>query len=302
MKKLDLSIIVVSFNTEKVLADCLISIKNSSLKNTRYETIVVDNFSRDNTVSMLNTDFKWVNLIKNNNNLGFAKANNIGVRKSRGKYILFLNPDTILKKNVLEKTLEFLKKNKDVAVCSPKVLTQDGTLDDASHRGFPTPWNAFCYFSGLTKLFPYSKVFSGYTMGWELKNSKPHEVDSVVGAYYLVKREAGEMIGWWDEDYFWYGDELDFSYRLKKVGWKIYFLPDVEMLHLKGFSSGLKPQSREISTANKHTRLLAANASVDAMKIFYKKHYLKLYPGIITLSVFMGIELMRLYRKLKFLI
>lgn len=302
MTKADLSIIIVGYNTKTVLSDCLRSIQKSKKDGCDWEVIVVDNASSDDSVKMLKNHFSWVKVIANKKNLGFAKANNIGVKEAKGRRVLFLNPDTILEDNVLSGTLKYMDEHQDVAVVSPKVLLASGRLDEASHRGFPTPWNAFCHFSGLRGLFPKSQLFAGYTIGWQLDSESPHEVDSVVGAFYLVRREAGEQIGWWDEDYFWYGDELDFSYRLKQIGWKIIFLPYFKMLHLKGVSSGIKGHSKTISTASRQTRLRAAKASTEAMKIFYRKHYRTKYPALVRWLVFFGIDSLQLLRHFRYAI
>ena len=258
-----------------------------------YEIIVVDNNSRDDSVEMLeNLKFKIENLklkiIVNNNNTGFAKANNQGIKIAEGKYVLFLNPDTIVFPETLPFMLEFMKKNPAVGVATCRVELVDGKLDEACHRGFPTPWNAFCHFSGLEKLFPHSRLFAGYYLGY-LDLNTTHEIDSCVGAFMLVPRLVGEKIGWWDEDYFWYGEDIDFCYRVKKAGFKVMFVPKVKIIHYKGASSGIKKTK---SKADFKTREKAMLASTQAMRIFYQKHYRGKYPKPVEKLVFGGINLL----------
>lgn len=309
MKKIDLSIVILNYNTKDFLLDCLQSIKEADLDGISTEIIVVDNASTDGSVETARESIKSITsttgitglAIENKKNLGFAAGNNVGVKKTSGRYVLFLNPDTVLSKDAIKEIFDFMERHRDVAVASPKLELPTGQLDEASHRGFPTPWNAFCHFSGLRKLFSRSKFFAGYTMGWLLDKKEPHEVDSVSGAFFFVRRKAGEEVSWWDEDYFWYGDELDFCYRLKEKRWKIFFLPQIKVLHYRGVASGIKGHSKEISTATRETRLRSARASIQAMRIFYKKHYMNEYPFFVTWLVFAGMWLLENLRVLKHL-
>jgi hypothetical protein len=157
----------------------------------------------------------------------------------------------------------------------------NGKIDDASHRGFPTPWNAITYFSGLANLFPRSKIFAGYYQGWK-DLDEDHEIDVLVGAFMFARREAGEDAGWWDEDYFFYGEDIDFCFCLKEKGWKIYYLPKFSILHYKGVSSGLKDVSKNITTADKQTKKTTIRHRYNAMRIFYDKHYKNKYPILVT--------------------
>lgn len=305
---IDLSIIIVSYNTKEFLKKCLQSIAEDT-NGLKVEIIIVDNASTDGSADAIgNFQFsilqqvqdKFFNfqLIRNKENMGFSKANNQGVKKANGRYLLFLNPDTIICKNTLDKMFKFMEEHKDAGAATCRVQLLNKKLDDACHRGFPTPWRAFCYFSGLSQIFPTYRIFAGYTLGWE-DLSKVHEVDSCSGAFMMVRREAGEEVGWWDEDYFWYGEDLDLCYRLKEKspstssgqGWKIYFVPSVSILHYKGVSGGIKEISNHLTTASKETKIKATKARFEAMRIFYKKHYLGTYPKIITWLVLQGINL-----------
>ncbi|MCL4418641.1 MAG: glycosyltransferase family 2 protein [Patescibacteria group bacterium] len=286
---IDLSIVIVSYNARKFLLSCLLSIEKS-VGNLKHEVIVVDNDSSDRSGEMVKNEFPSAVLIESKRNLGFSKANNLGVKKAKGKYILFLNPDTLLQDDVLDKMVKFMDNHKSVGVSTCRLVMPNGKLDDACHRGFPTPWNAFCYFSGLAKIFSHSRIFSGYNLGF-LDLSKTHEIDACAGAFMLVRREAGEEISWWDEDYFFYGEDLEFCYRLKEKGWKTYFVPSVSILHHKGVSGGIKKISKEVSTADKKTKKMATLARFQAMKIFYNKHYRDKYPRFITWLVMQGVNL-----------
>lgn len=292
MRKIELSIIIVSFNTEKLLKQCIEAIKSSNAFSSSWELIVVDNASTDNTVFMLKGSFPDVVVISLAENIGFAAANNRGVAKTSGDFILFLNPDAIVEKNTINEISSFMESDKKVGVATSKLVLPNGSMDDACHRGFPTPWNALCYFTGLTHLFPGSKLLSGYTLSY-LPKDKVHEVDSVSGAFMMVRRETGEQIGWWDEDYFWYGDDLDLCYRAKKNGWRVMYIPQVKTLHYKGISSGIKKHSNHLSNADLATKIKATNARFDVMKIFYQKHYEKKYPSLVKKLVLLGVELKR---------
>jgi len=287
---LDLSIVIVNFNAKEYLKKCLDSIFESKLEN--FEVIVVDNFSKDGSVEEIKSYIKRIAnkqacslvLLENKKNTGFSAANNQGIKKATGRYILFLNPDTIVYPNTFKIMVDFMDKDKNVGAATCKVLLLNGELDDSSHRGFPTPWNSFSYFLGLSKLFPKSKLFSEYTLGF-LDLSKIHEIDSLGGAFMLVRRQAGEKVGWWDEDYFFYGEDIDFCFRLKEKGWKIYFVPNASILHHKGLSSGIKSHSKHLSHADLETQKAATVARYDAMKIFYRKHYSKKYSRLMGFLV-----------------
>ncbi len=285
-----LSIIIISYNTRDFLQKCLASLRENISKKIEYEVIVVDNDSKDDSIEMVKKEFPEVILIKNERNLGFAKANNVGLKKAKGDYVLFLNSDTVVPKNTIEYMLNFMDKNANVGASTCKVLLVNGQIDDASHRGFPTPWNAICHFSNLSKIFPKVKLFNGYNLSFMDLNSV-HKIDALAGAFMLVRRKAGQDANWWDEDYFFYGEDIDFCYQLRKKGWDVYYVPDVSILHYKGVSGGIKKISSGITTADKKTRQLVTNARFEAMKIFYKKNYEDKYPKFLTKLVMLGISL-----------
>lgn len=287
---LDLSIIILSYNTRELLRGCLLSIKNNEPQAVRFELIVVDNASSDGSGEMVKKEFTDVICIVNKKNIGYTKGNNQGLKKAKGRYVLFLNADTLVYKGTLEAMIAFMNEHKDVGAATCRVELPNGRLDDGCHRGFPTLWRSFCHFSGLSRIFPKSRIFAGYSLGY-LDLRAIHKIDSCCGAFMIVRREAGEEIGWWDEDFFWYGDDLDFCYRLKEKGWKVYFVPTVKILHYKGASGGIKQISKHLTIATRETRIRVTNARFEAMRLFYKKHYMNKYPGFITWLVLLGINL-----------
>lgn len=298
MKNVDISIVIVNYNAKDFLRDCIRSVFDTVSSQVSYEVIVVDNASSDDSAKMISKEFgDKILLLNSKENLGFSKGNNLGIKKAKGRYLLFLNPDTLMRKQTLEVLVEFMDKTPQAGAATCFVSLEDGTLDDGAHRGFPTPWNAFSYFSGLGKIFPRSQFFNGYNLGFK-DLDKVHEIDALVGAFMFVRREAGEEVGWWDEDYFFYGEDLDFCYKLREKGWKIFFIPSVNILHYKGISGGIKKHSEHLSTADAQTKVRATRERFKAMKLFYKKHYMVKYPRVVTWLVFLGIN-MKLRKTLK---
>ena len=285
--KAKLSIVILNYNAGKYLEKCLDSVKQSYQKDlnkkAKYQIssiVIADNNSTDNSIEFLKTKKTQTEpkiiLLEIGKNLGFSGGNNKGVGpaiRDNPDYLLFLNPDTLVHPGVFSDTIDFLENNPKAGIVTPKLVMANGKLDEASHRGFPTPWRSFCHFSGLAKIFSESRLFSGYTLGHLLNDKLPHQIDSCSGAFLMIRTKIGKKLNWWDEDYFWYGEDLDFCYRVKKLGWKIFFLPEIKIIHYRGVSSGIKKHSGNISKAKKETRLRAARASVEAMRIFYQKHY-----------------------------
>ena len=279
-----LSIIIVHFNTPGLLEQCLNSLIEKRLPGD-WEVIVVDN------ASTIFKQYANVQIIKNKENLGFSKANNIGIQKSSGQYVLLLNPDTVVSQRAIRRVIDYTDQHTDGGVATCRVELSGGELDDACHRGFPTPWNAFCHFSGIASLFPHSTIFNGYHLGYQNMH-KIHEIDACAGAFMLIRRSAGEEVNWLDEEYFWYGEDIDICYRLKQKAWKVLYIPDVKIVHYKGMASGIKKQTAGISKADEFTKAGAQKARFDAMRIFYRKHYLHQYPRGITFIVDKGIALL----------
>lgn len=305
---IDLSIIIVSFNTKKHTIETIKSIEQNYVREITsgaFEIIVSDNNSQDGSLEELrkyakNTKIKAFTLIENKENFGFSKGNNVAVVKSKGRYILFLNSDTVVPKKTLITMVEFMDAHPNAGAATCEVVLPHGKLDDASHRGFPTPWNSLCHFSGLEKIFPHSRLFAGYTEGWK-KFGEIHTVDAIAGAFMMVRREAGERCNWWDTDFFFYGEDLDFCYRLKENGWKIYYVPTVSIMHHKGVSSGIKKHTQHITTADIERKKKVQMHRFEAMKLFYKKHYENKYPRFMKKITFLGIDFLekRAIRKIK---
>jgi GT2 family glycosyltransferase len=286
-----LSIVIVNYNAQDFLIKCLRSIQ-TAIKLLEYEVIVVDNGSIEKSEDLIKNEFPMIKFIANQINKGFPKASNQGIRISKGEYILLLNPDTVILPNTIEQCISFLDTNPQVAVVTCYVELATGQIDPACHRGFPTPWASLCYFLGLEKLFPKSRLFSRYHLGWLPLNIR-HEIDTPSGCFYLVKRSVLNEVGLLDEDYFLYFEEVDLSYRIKEKGWKIFFLPEVKIIHYKGISSGIKKDTKHMSKATKETKKLAINSFCNSMKLFYDKHYKGKYPKVIDWLMYLGIEVKR---------
>lgn len=280
----DLSIVILNYNVKDLLLNCLKSVlgdKNSK----NWQVIVVDNASSDGSVEAMRKRYAGIEIIENKTNLGFAAGNNSAIPKIKSPVVLFLNPDTVVADNAISKSLEFLLSNPGIGALTCRVELPNGKLDYSCHRGFPTPWNSFVYFSGLSKLFPKIKLFSGYTASY-LDIKTTHEIDCLTGAFLMVRKIAGEQIKWWDETYFWNGEDIEFCFSLKEKGWKIFFYPEVKITHFKG-SSAAGEKSKTISHG------------ISAMRIFYTKHYYKKYPPVFRDLILLGIKTLEHYRKAK---
>lgn len=291
------SIVIPSYNTKKLLRDCLQSIQDNPAEESKFEIVVVDNASTDGSQEMVADEFRDVHLIKNRKNKGFASAVNQGWRVAKGEFILFLNSDTVVKKNSLDIVVDYAKTNPDVGAISGKPVLRNGQLDPDSHRGFPTPWSALTFFLGLEKLFPKSRLFAQYHQGWKDKN-KIHEIDAGAGVFLLVRKSVLEKIGGWDESYFFYGEDIDLCFRIKKAGYKIVFHPKAEVMHYKGASSGLRRESRDVARPTRKELMKVTRGSIDAWKVFYRKFYKDKYPFWLTGLVLFGIEVKGILRTL----
>lgn len=296
MSKIDISIIIVNFNTGQYLKRCLVSLSKTTA-DLLGEVIVVDNASSDGSEKTA-TEFNFAKLIKNKKNLGFAAGCNIGIKNSHGRYILLLNPDTEVEKDTLKVMMDFMDKNPKIGASTCKVILANGQIDWASHRGFPTPLASFSYFSRLSKFFPKSKLLSQYHLTYKDLN-KLHDIDSPSGAFYLVRRQVLEKVGYLDEDYFMYGEDIDLSYRIKKAGYKIVYNPSAKIIHYKGIASGIKEHSKELSGAKLSSKIKAANSFYDTMWIFYIKHYRGKYPKPVNFLVKLGINFLKSRRLAK---
>lgn len=286
-----LSIIIVSHNTKELFPPLLKSI-NEAVRFWDQETeiIIIDNASCDGSPEFIREQFPNIILISNKNNLGYAKANNQGFNAAKGDYLLLLNSDTLLTQNVISKMISYLEKHPEVDAETCKLVLQNGKIDPACHRGFPTPWASLTYYLGLERLFPRLKFFSNYHL-WYKPLDKIHEIDSPSGAFYLVRKEAINRIGPFDEKFFMYGEDLDLSFRIKKAGWKIIYNPTSEATHLKK-QSGLKSK-------NQVTKKRTITAFYDAMKIFFDKHYQTKYSSLTRTVIFFFIDIKKMLSIIK---
>lgn len=253
-----LSIIIVSYNVKFYLEQCLSSVFSAS-KNIDTEIFVVDNQSTDGSAQMVETKFNDIVLIKNNKNVGFSKANNQAIKKAKGKYILLLNPDTVVQEDTFEHCLHFMEKNAEAGAVGVKMIDGKGQYLPESKRAFPSPAIAFYKIFGLSILFPKSKNFGKYHLV-HLDYNKTQAVDVLSGAYMFIRKETLDKSGLLDEDFFMYGEDIDLSYRIIKAGYKNYYLPATKIIHYKGES----------------TKKISLNYIIvfyKAMNIFAKKYF-----------------------------
>jgi GT2 family glycosyltransferase len=281
---LDLAIVIVSYNVCELLRRCLQSVRASQGAIT-YAVCVVDNASSDDSVAMVRAEFPDVRLIANRENVGYPAANNQGLRllgvaseKSGGwpRYCLLLNPDTEVPPEAFAEMIGFLDSHPDVGVAGPKLIKPDGKLDLACRRSFPTPSVSFYRMIGFSRLFPKSSRFGRYNMTF-LDEDEPAEVDSVVGAFMMVRMDAVKSTGLLDERFWMYGEDLDWAKRMKDADWKVMYYPEVTVLHVK----------RASSRGSKR----AQNEFYRAMLIFYYKHYYSDTPRMLHWLILLAIAL-----------
>ncbi|SEC12339.1 hypothetical protein SAMN05443246_3067 [Paenibacillus sp. GP183] len=267
---------IVNYNTCQLTLDCLRSIVSSSISYD-YEILVVDNASRDDSVLEIRKQFPTIQLIENKQNVGFSKANNQAIRVAAGRYILLLNTDTIVQPDAIQIMLDFMEEHSSIGASGCKILLPDGSLDKACKRGFPTPSASFYYAFGFSKLFPNNPRFNQYQLGY-LNPDQEYPIDCLVGAFMLVRREAIDQVGMLDEEFFMYGEDIDWCYRIKQAGWGIYYYPRTTITHYKGASSRKKP----FKIIYEFHR---------AMFLFHRKHYRYKYPVIVNVLVYLGISI-----------
>lgn len=291
---MQVSIIIVSYNTRELLAGCLKSIEKAT-KNLSAEVFVVDNNSSDQTAELMKKSFPAINLIANKTNVGFSKANNQALKIAKGKYILILNPDTKLMPDTLVSIVDFMENKPNISMATCRVELPKGGLDRDCRRHFPSPWRALSHFSGLSKVFKHSKLFDQYYMGY-LPDSIEHEIDSCVGAFMFIRKSALDKVGLFDEDFFFYGEDLDLCWRFKQKGFKIYYTPITKIIHFKGAASGLKSTSTHLTKATQESKKRALFESVHAMELFYIKHLKDKYPFFVNWLVLISLKVLEKVR------
>jgi GT2 family glycosyltransferase len=260
------SALVVSYNVRDLLLRSLEALQAGT--EVPLEIIVVDNASSDGSADAVAEQFPTVRLLRLPKNIGYGKANNRALPSARGRFVLLLNPDVTLEPGSLAKLTDFMLVRPDVGAVGPRIRRPDGSLDLAARRAFPTPATAFYRFIGLSRLFPHSRRFNRYNLG-HLSEESPHEIDSGTAACLLVRRAAIDRVGFFDPDYFMYGEDLDLCYRLKTAGWKVYYLPAAEAVHVKGAATRQATQ-----------RMLYEFHS--AMWTFHHKHYAEDLPAFMN--------------------
>jgi GT2 family glycosyltransferase len=284
MKLMDVGIVIVSYNTKDLLRRCLESVNANT--GITFTVCVVDNGSTDGSAHMVKDNFPDVHLIANSDNVGYPAANNQGLLAlgfneddidKAPRYALLLNPDTEMQSDILLKAVNFADKDEKIGVLGPKLVRLDGTLDKACRRSFPTPEVSFYRLIGLSNLFPKHHRFGRYNLTY-LDEDEIAEVDSVVGAFMLVRMQAIKAVGLLDDTFFMYGEDLDWAYRIKAAGYRVIYYPRVTVLHVKRASSRQFPR-----------------AKVEfwrAMEIFYKKHYAANTPAVFHIIILVTLRLL----------
>lgn len=280
----DLAVVIVNYNVSDLLRNCLTSVY-ASVGKISYQVCVVDNASPDQSIHMVKQEFPQVELITNSENVGYPAANNqgmaaLGVCSKRSaaapRYVLLLNPDTELPADCLAEYVGWMDKNPAVGVVGPRLVLPDGSLDLACRRSFPSPNVSMAHMLGLSRLFPRSPRFGRYNMTY-LPEDQLTEVDSVVGAFMLVRTAAIDQVGLLDETFWMYGEDLDWAKRIKDAGWKIIYNPAREVKHIKRASSRQNPK--------------ASFEFNRAMIIFYYRHYRRETNWFMHLLVMLGLAL-----------
>ncbi len=287
-----LTVVIISYNVKKLLEEAIRSVY-STYKEDNLQVIVADNASTDGSIEMVRSKFPKVEIVKSEVNMGFSAGNNMARKIAKEEYVLFLNSDVEIKGNAIAKCLQILDNRKELGAITCKVMLPNGKMDYSCHRGLPTVWNTFSYWTGLSKIFPKSSLFSGYTASY-LDTNKSHYIDCITGAFLMVKKTALDKINWWDTDYWWNGEDIEFCYRLNKAGYKIWYEPTEQVIHYKGSSSGL--HSTASAKVSKEMRIRTAKSAARAMKIFINKHQNELAPWFVMIFVKVGINLLEKYR------
>ncbi|MBE9492392.1 MAG: glycosyltransferase [Bacteroidetes bacterium] len=280
-----LSVIIVNYNVKHFLEQCLLSVRKA-IKETAVEVFVVDNNSVDGSVRMIRQKFPEVHLIANTENKGFAMANNQGIRKSKGEYVLLLNPDTVVEDDTFRKIISFMDEHPEAGGLGVKMINGKGNFLPESKRGLPTPDVAFYKIFGLSGLFPRSKTFGKYHLGF-LDKDQVHQVDILSGAFMLLRKSVLDKTGLLDEAFFMYGEDIDLSYRIIKAGYKNYYYPGTRIIHYKGEST-------------KKGSLNYVMLFYNAMVVFAKKHFptknARLFSFLINIAIYIRASLAILNR------
>lgn len=264
---MQLSVVIVNYNVRYYLEQCLRSVQRA-IEGLEADIWVVDNASTDDSVAYLQPRFPDVHFIANEENVGFSRANNQAIRLSQAKYVLLLNPDTLVGEQTIRGCVEFLEENTEVGAVGVKMLQADGQFARESRRGVPTPMTSFYKMIGMHRFFPGSRRFDRYHMGY-LDPEEANPIEIISGAYNMIRREALDQIGLLCEDYFMYGEDIDLSYSLLQQGWTNYYLP-LPILHYKGEST--------VKTSFRYVHVF-----YGAMLIFFDKYFGRRYHWLTIL-------------------
>ena len=270
----DVSVVIVHYETPSLLKSCVAALRAST--DVSIETFVIDNASRNFDESALDSQDDGLKVVRNARNEGFAVASNQGLKAARGRYLLLLNPDTFVEPNTLSTMLRYMDENTSVGCATAKLVLENGRLDLACRRAFPTPTRAFYRLTLLSKLFPRSRRFGAYNLTY-LDDDEEAEIDSPCGAFMLVRSSIRDTVGVLDERYFMYGEDLDWAFRIKAAGWKVMYVPTAHATHVK----------RAASRANRSRTIRAFH---DAMRIFYRDHYQTGYSRPLTWLIMRAID------------
>jgi len=269
---MDVSVIIVSYNTMELLDECIISIKSQT--SVEFEIIVIDNNSTDNTLEMLTAKHADVIRIENNKNSGFASANNQGIEIAKGKYLFLLNPDTLVLDGAVDKLFKFMEKNSDIGICGPKNFGPDLKLQlNCDH--YPGLWNIFVAYFRLGDVFPRMRIFNRNMMRyWSYDSLK--EVERMTGCSLMIRRSVMDAVGRLDDRFFMYFEETDICMRVKKIGYKIVFYPDAAIIHYGGQSALQEKKEHIVNTT-------AMNYYLPSRYYFFRKHYGKITELILRM-------------------
>ena len=270
-----LTIIIVNYNVKYFLEQCLLSVQKA-IAGIEAEIIVIDNHSSDGSKAFFNDRFPLVKFLWNESNVGFAKANNLALEISTGKFVLFLNPDTLIAEDTLTHCISYFVEHTDTGIIGVRMIDGSGTFLKESMRAFPDPITSLYKLSGITSVFPRSKIFSKYYHA-HLDNNSIQEVDVIAGAFMMIPRAVLNQCGSFDEDYFMYGEDIDLSYRIQKAGYKNIYLAKTTIIHFKGEST-------------QKNSLNYVKVFYNAMHIFVKKHFSKskrITSSIIQRAIFL---------------
>ncbi|MCX6783808.1 MAG: glycosyltransferase family 2 protein [candidate division WWE3 bacterium] len=290
-----ISIVIVNYNTREILLKCLENLQKVSPE---AQVIVVDNGSSDGSADAVASKFSEVSLIRSTN-VGLSAGYNLGLVQATGDFVLLLGTDAFPESSTLPYLVNFMNENPKAGLVTCRLVLRSGQTDWDAHRGFPTPWVAIFHFLYLDRLFATSKLFNGYTQKYQ-DLTKTHEIDLCISHFMLIRRQTLIEVGPFDENFFVFGEDVDFCYRVKAAGWKIFYVPEVTAVHYKGASVGVRKETADITQASKETRLRMTKSASEAQQQFYKKHLASKYPKLLNAAILGLIDLRREVISLKY--